>query len=87
MPSDAYSAGMFFFMNISMNCTRAAMTRMKTTVCMYSILQARRSCWIGKVTIEAIPITSVTAIPMPFALSRSLETPRNGQMPRNCASG
>ena len=78
---------MFFFMNISINCTSAAMTRMKTTVCMYSIPQDKRSCWIGKVTMEASPMTRVTAMPMPFALSRSLETPRKGQIPRNCASG
>ena len=32
-----YSAGMDFFMNISTNCTRAAMMRINTMVCRYSI--------------------------------------------------
>ena len=36
MPRPAYRAGMLFFKNISTNCTREAMTRMKAMVRRYS---------------------------------------------------
>ena len=38
-----------------------------------------------KVTSVARVITKHTAIDMPVAVESLLETPRNGQMPRNCA--
>ena len=38
---------------------------------------------MGKVTAVAMTITTITAAPMPTEESSFLETPRNGQMPRN----
>ena len=37
----------------------------------------------SQVMAEARPMTKVTAMPMPTAVSTFLETPRKGQMPRN----
>ena len=40
--------------------------------------------WIKKVTIVEMVRTNVTAMPMPIAVSIFFDTPRKGQMPRNC---
>ena len=41
---------------------------------------------MGQVTLVASAMTKMTAADMPTAESSFLETPRNGQMPRNCTS-
>ena len=67
-----------------MNCTREAMTRMKATVCMYIRSRGTRmKLFTAQVMAEARPMTKVTAMPMPTAVSTFLDTPRKGQMPRN----
>ena len=40
--------------------------------------------WIKNVTIVEIANTKVTAAPIPIEVSTFLETPKNGQIPKNC---
>ena len=87
MPSDLYSGGMSFLRNISTNCTRAAITRIKASVCRYSMPKGiRTKVWISQVNRVAMMVTNTTALPMPKATPRSLEQPRYGQLPRYWAS-
>ena len=60
----------------------AAMTRMKATVCIYSNFKGiSRKAFTAQVAAEAMPMTKVTAIPMPRAVSLFFDTPMKGQMP------
>ena len=60
------------------------MTRMKATVCMYIRSNfTRMNSLTTQVMAEARPMTKVTAIPMPTAVSTFLDTPRKGQIPKN----
>ena len=56
---------------------------MKVTVCIKPRLSLFSSSLMGQLTAEATPITKVTAMPMPSAVSTFLDTPMKGQMPRN----
>ena len=38
-PKDSYSGGIFFFKNISTNCTNDAITKINTMVCKYEIFK------------------------------------------------
>ena len=56
-------------------------------VCMYSICSGMSTkFWSSDVTSVEITITTVTAMPMPTALVSFEDTPRKGQMPKNCAN-
>ena len=60
------------------------MTRMNTTVCMYTRFSGTsRNSLTAQVAAEAMPMTNVTAMPMPRAVSCFFDTPINGQMPMN----
>ena len=60
------------------------MTRIKATVCMYIRSNfTRMKVFTSQVMAEARPMTKVTAMPMPTAVSTFLDTPRKGQMPKN----
>ena len=63
------------------------MTRMKAMVCRYS-RPAGTSTYVctSHVTSVASTMTKATAADMPSDVSIFLETPRKGQMPRNCAN-
>ena len=53
-------------------------------VCMYcSSKGISRYSFTSQVAKEARVMTKVTAMPMPVAVSKRLDTPRKGQMPRN----
>ena len=86
IPRAFWRAGRYFFMNISTNCTSAAITRMNTTVCRYPISNLLRICITGQVTSSAITITKTTAPPIPTDELILFDTPRNEQIPRNCDS-
>jgi hypothetical protein len=59
---------------------------MKTIVCIYSICKGTRiKVWIDHATIEAKAITKVTAAPIPSEVFTLDDTPKKGQIPRNCA--
>ena len=56
-------------------------------VCRYSrALGSSTNFWMRYVTMVAMVSTKATAAPMPRALSTFFDTPRKGQMPRNCDS-
>jgi hypothetical protein len=58
---------------------------MKAMVCRYSKWNASRTYFcIRYVTIVAIVKTNATAAHIPAAVSTFLDTPKNGQMPKNC---
>ena len=87
MPRPAYRAGMLFLRNISTNCTREAITRIKATVRRYSRPNfCRKKLLVIQVITPAITSTKTTAMAMPTAVSIFLDVPRNGQFPRNWAS-
>jgi len=46
----------------------------------------RINFWMFHVTADATVMTKITAMPMPVAVSILLDTPMNGQSPRNRAS-
>ncbi len=60
------------------------MTRMNAIVCRYSSPSgfSRNSC-TAHVAADANVMTNMTAAPMPAAVFIFLDTPRNGQIPRN----
>ena len=61
------------------------MTRMKAMVCRYcSPLGSSTNFCTSQVTMVARVSTKATAADMPSEVSTFLETPRKGQMPRNC---
>ena len=61
-----------------------ALTRMKLTVCRNSSCSGTSTYFCRrKVTSVAMAITKVTAAVMPTAVPTFLDTPRNGQIPRN----
>ena len=70
---------------ISSICTSAAITSMNAIVCINPNPKgvSRYAC-SRYVTIVDISITKVTAAPIPMAESIFWDTPKKGQMPRNC---
>ena len=61
-----------------------AIVTINTIVCKYSRLFGfSKYICTGQVTTVATSITNVTAMPIPKALFFSLDTPKNGQTPRN----
>jgi hypothetical protein len=56
-------------------------------VCIYSIWKGTSiNSWIDQATIDDNAITNVTAAPIPIDVSTFDDTPRKGQIPRNCAN-
>ncbi len=84
MPRAWYITGLVLWIIISMNCTSAAMIRMKKIVCRYRRCSGiNRYCCTSQETVAARVITNITANDIPTAVSTLPDTPRNGQMPRN----
>ena len=66
-------------------CTNEAMTRMKAMVCRYCKPKASSTNFCTHhVTMVASVKTKATAADIPSEVSTFFDTPRNGQMPRNC---
>ena len=60
------------------------MIKINTIVCKYAKpLGFKIYIWIGHVTAVARTITKITATDIPTAVSNFLDTPRNGQIPKN----
>ena len=58
---------------------------MKTMVCRKVMFSGTRTYFYNaEVTNVASAMTNVTAAPIPKAVFTLLETPKNGQIPRNC---
>ena len=58
---------------------------MKEMVCMKPKPKTSRTYFCTrKVTIVAIAKTNVTAAPIPIAVSTFFDTPKKGQIPKNC---
>ena len=61
------------------------MTKMKVMVCMKPMPKGSSTLfWMMKVTKVASIMTKVNAPVMPMAVDTFLDTPRKGQMPKNC---
>ena len=87
IPNALYRAGDTFLSTISTICTRAAITKMNERVCRNPNPNgSSTNFWSRYVQMVASTITNATAADMPNAVSIFFDTPRNGQIPKNCAS-
>ena len=83
MPNALYNVTLKRCRRTSTICTSAAITRMKRIVRMYSKCNGtRRNLLQSDVTRPDSVMTKMTAPPMPSAVSRRFDTPKNGQMPK-----
>jgi len=84
IPKIRYKAGLNFCINISISCTKLAITSINDKVRRYSIWNGfNKKLYTAQVIIDEAVITNVTASPMYKAVFVSLDTPIKGQSPRN----
>ena len=70
---------------ISTNCTRPEIIKINTMVCKNKISNCSRTYFCSKYVIMVeIVITKATAPLIPRAVLIFLDTPKNGQIPKNC---